>query len=124
MVEEIVQLKQKIIEILQENYRLRQTLEAEKATSETTFFGIVNDFLTVYDNAPATEKEKIIGMLAKYQVVKIPMAMVSEENEYVKISAVLKDSSKRNGVIVESLKDGFAWNNKVLRKAEVVVVKN
>jgi molecular chaperone GrpE (heat shock protein) len=124
MVEEIVQLKQKIIEILQENYRLRQTLEVEKMTSETTFFDIVNDLLKVYDNAPATEKEQIIGMLAKYQVVKIPMAMVSEENEYVKISAVLKDSSKRNGVIVESLKDGFAWNNKVLRKAEVVVVKN
>jgi molecular chaperone GrpE (heat shock protein) len=124
MVEEIVQMKQKIIEILQENYRLRQTLEAEKITSETTFFDIVNDLLKVYDNAPTTEKEQIIGMLAKYQVVKIPMAMVSEENEYVKISAVLKDSSKRNGVIVESLKDGFAWNNKVLRKAEVVVVKN
>jgi molecular chaperone GrpE (heat shock protein) len=124
MVEEIVQLKQKIIEILQENYRLRQTLEVEKMTSETTFFDIINDLLKVYDNAPATEKEQIIGMLAKYQVIKIPLAMVSEENEYVKISAVLKDSSKRNGVIVESLKDGFAWNNKVLRKAEVVVVKN
>jgi molecular chaperone GrpE (heat shock protein) len=124
MIEEIVQLKQKITEILQENYRLRQTLEAEKTTSETSFFAIINDFLGIYDNASLPERERIIDILSKYQVIKIPMAMVSEENEYVEIVSAIKDSNKRNGVIVEFLKDGFVWNNKVLRKAKVLVVKN
>ena len=124
MIEEIVQLKQKVTEILQENYRLRQTLEADKIASHEVFVSIINDFLTVYDHANASEKENIIAVLAKYQVIKIPMSTAMEENEYVKIISTVENTKKRKGTIVEFLKDGFAYKNEVIRQAEVVVVSS
>ena len=124
MIEEIVQLKQKVTEVLQENYRLRQVLEADKTASEAIFMSVINDFLAAYDLVNANEKANIITALAKYQVVKIPMATANEDTEYVKIISTVKDAKKRDGVIVEFLKDGFACKNKVIRRAEVIVVKN
>ena len=124
MIEEIVQLKQKVTEVLQENYRLRQVLEADKTASEATFMSIINDFLATYDLVNPDEKVSIITTLSKYQVVRIPLATAKEDSEYVKIISRVKDTTKRDGVIVEFRKDGFAWKNRVIRQAEVIVVKN
>ena len=124
MIEEIVQLKQKVTEVLQENYRLRQVLEADKTASEGIFMSVINDFLATYDLVNANEKANMITALAKYQVVKIPMATANEDSEYVKIISTVQDAKKRDGVIIEFLKDGFACKNRVIRQAEVIVVKN
>ena len=124
MIEEIVQLKQKVTEVLQENYRLRQVLEADKTASEEIFMSIINDFLATYDLINPDEKANLMANLAKYQVVKIPIATAKENSEYVKIISTVKDMTKRDGIIVEFRKEGFAWKNRVIRQAEVIIVKN
>lgn len=124
MIEEIVQLKQKVTEVLQENYRLRQVLEADKTASEEILMSIINDFLATYDLINPDEKANLIANLAKYQVVKIPIATAKENSEYVKIISTVKDMTKRDGIIVEFRKEGFAWKNRVIRQAEVIIVKN
>ena len=124
MIEEIVQLKQKVTEVLQENYRLRQVLEADKTASEEILMSIINDFLATYDLINPDEKANLMANLAKYQVVKIPIATAKENSEYVKIISTVKDMTKRDGIIVEFRKEGFAWKNRVIRQAEVIIVKN
>ena len=41
-----------------------------------------------------------------------------------RISETVEDFAKPDGTIIEELLKGYVWHNKILRKAEVVVVRN
>lgn len=41
-----------------------------------------------------------------------------------KVSETVSDNSKPDGTIIEEIKRGYVWQNQILRKVEVVVVRN
>ncbi len=124
MIDEIQQLRQKTLDILKENHQLRQEIQADKVDAENTILTLVRDSLELYDRSEGELKTLFLGFLKKNNVTKIPMSTASADNDFVKIVGSEAVSGKRNGIILSFLKEGFVWQQQVVRRAEVIVVKN
>lgn len=121
MIEEITQLRQKTIDLLKENHQIRQKMQAQQQQSEMLFLSFANDCLSLYDKSESEHKAYILSLLKKNEVTLIPMSTASSDNEYTHIVERRTGTPKSAGTILEFVKEGFVWNQKVIRKAEVIV---
>ncbi len=121
MIEEITQLRQKTIDLLKENHLLRQKMQMEKAEAEKDFMSFAEDFLSAYDKSEGENKAILLSLLEKNDISLIPMSTASSDNDYTHIVERRQGSSKSAGTILEFIKEGFVWNQKVIRKAEVII---
>jgi molecular chaperone GrpE (heat shock protein) len=124
MIDEIQQLRQKTLDILKENHQLRQEIKTNKIDAENTILTLIRDSLELYDRSEGDLKKSFVGFLRKNKVTKIPMSTASTDNDFVKIVGTEAVSGKRNGIILSFVKEGFVWEQQVVRPAEVIVVKN
>lgn len=71
-----------------------------------------------------TAKTKTLSILEKYGVSKILFNDNMCNDEYCKTIGAEPDSTKPNGYILSIEKTGYTYENKPLRVAEVLIVKN
>jgi molecular chaperone GrpE (heat shock protein) len=121
MIEEITQLRQKTLDLLKENHQVRQKMQAQQAEAEAIFLSFADDFLSVYDKSQGENKAYILSLLKKNEIALIPMSTASGNNDYTQIVERKTGTPKSAGTILEFIKEGFVWNQKVIRKAEVIV---
>ena len=69
-------------------------------------------------------KKKLNTMLEKYNVQKITFENSMSHDDLCSITDTEPDSEKPNGFILSIEKEGFTRNDHLLRRAEVVIVKN
>lgn len=73
-----------------------------------------------------TAKTKLLEVLQTYGVkmVTFPDGKIGANTNMVKIVDTVKDAEKADDTVVEVVKEGFYRKNRLLRQAEVIVVKN
>lgn len=73
-----------------------------------------------------TAKTKLLEVLQNYGVkmVTFPDGKIGANTNMVKIVDTVKDAEKADDTVVEVVKEGFYRKNRLLRQAEVIVVKN
>ena len=71
-----------------------------------------------------TAKRKTLSILEKYNVSKIIFSDNIATDEECKTVDTEPDSSKPNNFIISIEKNGYKYEEKILRPAEVIVVKN
>jgi molecular chaperone GrpE (heat shock protein) len=69
-------------------------------------------------------KKKLNTMLEKYNVQKITFENSMSHDDLCSITDTEPDSEKPNGFILSIEKEGYTRNGHLLRRAEVVIVKN
>ena len=69
-------------------------------------------------------KKKLNTMLEKYDVRKITFENSMSHDDLCSITDTEPDSEKPNGFILSIEKEGYTRNGHLLRRAEVVIVKN
>ena len=69
-------------------------------------------------------KKKLNTMLEKYNVQKITFENSMSHDDLCSITDTEPDSKKTNGFILSIEKEGYTRNGHLLRRAEVVIVKN
>ena len=73
-----------------------------------------------------TAKTKLLEVLQTYGVkmVTFPEGKLGSNNSMVKVVSTVKDPEKADDTVVKVVKDGFYRKNRLLRQAEVIIVKN
>ena len=73
-----------------------------------------------------TAKTKLLEVLQTYGVkmVTFPEGKFGSNNSMVKVVSTVKDPEKADDTVVKVVKDGFYRKNRLLRQAEVIIVKN
>jgi molecular chaperone GrpE (heat shock protein) len=69
-------------------------------------------------------KKKLNSMLEKYDVKKIVFEDGMSNDDLCSVTDTEPDAEKPNGYILSIEKEGFTRNGHMLRRAEVVIVKN
>ena len=69
-------------------------------------------------------KKKLNTMLEKYDVKKIVFNDGMSDDDLCSVTDTEPDADKPNGFIISVEKDGYTRNGHMLRRAEVVIVKN
>ena len=71
-----------------------------------------------------TAKTKLLEVLESYDVKKLTFDKGVFDAAKGKIVGNVADEEKEDGLVASIVKDGFIRKDKLLRKAEVLVVKN
>jgi molecular chaperone GrpE len=71
-----------------------------------------------------TVRRLLEAILANHDVVKIENLDAGFDPRWHRVAETVKDAAKADGTIVEEVVRGYVWKGQVLRKAEVLVVKN
>lgn len=73
-----------------------------------------------------TAKTKLLEVLQHYGVktVTFPDGKIGANTSMVKVVDTVKDTEKADDTVVKVVKEGFYRKNRILRQAEVIVVKN
>lgn len=71
-----------------------------------------------------TVRRLLEKVLTENGVVRIENLDQGFDPTWHKVAGVVVDASKPEGAIVEEVLKGYLWQNQILRKAEVVVVRN
>jgi molecular chaperone GrpE (heat shock protein) len=73
-----------------------------------------------------TAKTKLLEVLQTYGVkmVTFPEGKIGSNTSMVKVVSTVTDPEKADDTVVKVVKDGFYRKNRLLRQAEVIVVKN
>ena len=72
----------------------------------------------------STVRRLLERVLSEQDVTRIEIVDRTFDPQWHKVAEIVVDETKPEGTIVEELKKGFLWRNQILRKAEVVVVRN
>lgn len=145
-------LKSTIHEEMADNLRkiitLQNDMEEGERKHEKELDEIFSEFLTVIDTFEKSEsiikergldqdenatkaikrllnaKKKAISTLEKFNVKKIDFTDGMVDDDTCTTVETEPDSSRKNGEIVSVEKDGYTRNGHLIRRAEVVIVKN
>ena len=73
-----------------------------------------------------TAKTKLLEVLQTYGVkmVTFPEGKLGSNSSMVKVVSTVKDPEKADDTVVKVVKDGFYRKNRLLRQAEVIIIKN
>ena len=69
-------------------------------------------------------KKKLLSILDKYNVQKLVLPNSLSNDDLCIISDTEPDISKPNGYIISTLKNGYTRDGHILRRMEVVIIKN
>ena len=69
-------------------------------------------------------KRKVLSVLEKFNVKRIEFESGMVDDDLCATVETEPDSSRKNGEIISIEKDGFTRNGHLIRRAEVVIVKN
>ena len=141
-------VEQKITEILKEKKDLSIKFEKYEKEGEQLLDEVFLDAISVLDVFSREEKviedhdwnqsedsqkaikrllnakKKLNTMLEKYNVEKIVFNDGMSDDDLCSVTDTEPDADKPNGFIISVEKDGYTRNGHMLRRAEVVIVKN
>ena len=141
-------IREEIKKLHEENINLNNWISTQEKSNDNQVSEICKDFLQVLESfewAEATihergldqskistsaiariltAKTKLLEVLGTYGVKKVEFPNDVFDPAKGKITDSVVDSEKENGVVASIVKDGFIRNGKILRLAEVIVVKN
>ena len=69
-------------------------------------------------------KKKALSILEKFNVKRIDFESGMVDDDFCTTVETEPDSSRKNGEIISIEKDGYTRNGHLIRRAEVVIVKN
>ena len=141
-------IEQKISEILKDKKNLSNMIEENQRKKEQLLDEVFLDAISVLDAFSREEKviedhewnqsedsqkaikrllnakKKLNTMLEKYDVKKIVFDDGMSNDDLCSVTDTEPDAEKPNGYILSIEKEGFTRNGHMLRRAEVVIVKN
>lgn len=144
----IAAIEQKLSEILKEKKDLSNLIEKNQREREQFLDEVFLDAISVLDAFSREEKviedhewnqsedsqkaikrllnakKKLNTMLEKYDVKKIVFDDGMSNDDLCSVTDTEPDAEKPNGYILSIEKEGFTRNGHMLRRAEVVIVKN
>lgn len=140
-------IQEKMAESLNRIVTLQNDKEQMEKNHEKELDGIFVEFLTVIDTFEKSEKiikergldqdenaskaikrllnakKKALSTLKKFNVKKIDLQGVVNDDLCTTVETE-PDSNRKNGEIISVEKDGYTRNGHLIRRAEVVIVKN
>jgi molecular chaperone GrpE (heat shock protein) len=141
-------IEQKLSEILKDKKNLSNMIEENQRKKEQLLDEVFLDAISVLDAFSREEKviedhewnqsedsqkaikrllnakKKLNTMLEKYDVKKIVFDDGMSNDDLCSVTDTEPDAEKPNGYILSIEKEGFTRNGHMLRRAEVVIVKN
>ena len=144
----ITAIEQKLSEILKDKKNLSNMIEENQRKKEQLLDEVFLDAISVLDAFSREEKviedhewnqsedsqkaikrllnakKKLNSMLEKYDVKKIVFDDGMSNDDLCSVTDTEPDAEKPNGYILSIEKEGFTRNGHMLRRAEVVIVKN
>ena len=144
----ITAIEQKLSEILKDKKNLSNMIEENQRKKEQLLDEVFLDAISVIDAFSREEKviedhewnlsedsqkaikrllnakKKLNTMLEKYDVKKIVFDDGMSNDDLCSVTDTEPDAEKPNGYILSIEKEGFTRNGHMLRRAEVVIVKN
>lgn len=141
-------VEQKISEILKDKKDLSNKIEENQRKQEQLLDEVFLDAISVLDVFSREEKiieekgwnqsdesqkaikrlhnakKKLNTMLEKYNVQKILFEDCMSNDDLCSVTDTEPDAGKPNGYILSIQKEGYSRNGHLLRRAEVVIVKN
>ena len=141
-------IREEIKKLHEENIRLNTWISTQETSNDNQVSEICKDFLQVleaFEWAEATihergldqskistsaiarlltAKTKLLEVLESHGVKKVEFYNGVFDSAKGKIKGSVADSEKEDGTVASIEKDGFVRNGKILRPAEVIVVKN
>jgi molecular chaperone GrpE (heat shock protein) len=144
----ITEIEQKLSEILKDKKNLSNMIEENQRKKEQLLDEVFMDAISVLDAFSREEKviedhewnqsedsqkaikrllnakKKLNTMLEKYDVKKIVFEDGMSNDDLCSVTDTEPDAEKPNGYILSIEKEGFTRNGHMLRRAEVVIVKN
>ncbi len=142
------ELRSEFRKICEENKRLTKWNSSQKESNDTLVYDICKDFLQVLESfewAEATihergldqskistsaisrmltAKTKLIEVLEHYGTYRVTFEDGVFDEAKAKVVGTVADNEKEDGKVASIVKDGFIRNGKLLRMAEVMLVKN
>lgn len=140
-------IQEKMAESLNRIVTLQNDKEQMEKNHEKELDGIFAEFLTVIDTFEKSEmiikergldqdenaskaikrllnaKKKALSTLEKFNVKKIDLQGIVNDDLCTTVETE-PDASRKNGEIISIEKDGYTRNGHLIRRAEVVIVKN
>ena len=144
----IAAIEQKLSDILKDKKNLSNMIEENQRKKEQLLDEVFMDAISVLDAFSREEKviedhewnqsedsqkaikrllnakKKLNTMLEKYDVKKIVFEDGMSNDDLCSVTDTEPDAEKPNGYILSIEKEGFTRNGHMLRRAEVVIVKN
>ena len=144
----IEKIEQQISDMLRNNKALSNQIEDNHRKEEQHLDEIFLDVISVLDSFSREEKviedhewnqsedsqkaikrllnakKKLNTMLEKYDVKKIVFDDGMSDDDLCSVTDTEPDADKPNGFILSIEKDGYTRNGRLLRRSEVVIVKN
>ena len=144
----IDELRDEIKKLFEENSRLNNWISTQEQSSDNQVGEICKDFLQVLEafewaedsihergldqsrickgaiDRLLTAKEKLLEVLDRYGVKKIDFSNGVMDASRAQIVGSEPDEEKEEGTVLRIQRDGFFRKEKLLRKADVILVKN
>jgi molecular chaperone GrpE len=90
-------------------------LRAREARLQSLLAGLAEGY--------AMSSRKISRTLQQFQVEAIPVLDLPFDPDLMEVVEVVVDEKKKSGVVVEEVRKGYRWNNKIIRYAQVKVAR-
>lgn len=148
MNDKIMQIESAITEIKQENLRLINSIHEMLLEHERQIDAILNDFILVLDAYDKAEnriksfefadaenitkiikrmllpKKIVLSLLSKYNVRRIEFEDETVDENLCTIIDTEPDPERENGALISIEKNGYMRGDHLIRRAEVIVVRN
>lgn len=148
MNDKIMQIESAITEIKQENLRLRNSIHEMLLEHERQIDAMLNDFILVLDAYDKAEnriksfeladdenitkiikrmllpKKIVLSLLSKYNVRRIEFEDETVDANLCTIIDTEPDPERENGALISIEKNGYMRGDHLIRRTEVIVVRN
>ena len=142
------QIETEITEIKKANLQLKNDLEQKSLDNERRFDALINDIIQILDAYEKSEtkvkemglmddenaqkgikrmlqpKKVALSSLSKYNVAQIDLDGKLMDENVCTIVDTEPDSEKEDGLVLSVEKNGYVRGDRLVRRAEVIVVRN
>ena len=142
------QIETEITEIKKANLQLENDLEQKSLDNERRFDALINDIIQILDAYEKSEtkvkemglmddenaqkgikrmlqpKKVALSILSKYNVAQIDLDGKLMDENVCTIVDTEPDSEKEDGLVLSVEKNGYVRGDRLVRRAEVIVVRN
>jgi molecular chaperone GrpE len=105
-----------LLEVLDAFERVSRSIHAKQ--------DLVSPQMKIWIGNYSTVRRLLERFLSEQGITRIEILDQTFDPQWHKVADIVADSTKSDGTITEEVKKGYVWHNQVLRKAEVVVVRN
>ena len=141
-------LESEITEIKKENLKQKNDIEEITLNNERQIDALINDFISIVDAFEKSEikvkesglsddenaekaikrmlqpKKVALSVLAKYNVNQIDLDGKQVDENLCTVVDTEPDSTKEDGLVISIEKNGYVRGDRLIRRAEVVVIRN